>query len=441
MKKGITKKILIVIISAFLLVMPFSISAETYIDNISVIGSYFHFLDHGLSYNMSADISGKIKDNPTTFSIGARDLYLNYNEIDTTKYNINVHNYSNNALLGKFQAFEVSDGGVAYTFIHYISTTGQKLTCQDCYISIDNYSLLDNISNPNAINFSHTVNFDDLDAAIENKDFYSYVSGTYTNLGRYTGNNYIYPNFHFIFAIPKNVYNGSAASVNNSIQFYTNSGSHSFTSTTRRESYGGFNIYDITFNGQEGWVTFDIGVLNGKSLSNVMPIWFGSKDTMSSDLYASLYGNIELANNYLLNDISGRLATTNKLLTTNNQLTTTTNNLLTQIKTLFESGNAASQSSVNNADNSNSQLESSNDDFIQQQNSLNNQMNNNLNNINTNFNLMENQGFVSTAAWVRRRFNDLTSSTLISGNNAFGLMINFALIMGLALTILGKIRS
>lgn len=430
------KKGLIIILSLLLvlahMLSPFVIIAETYNNNISIVGAYNHFIDHGLSYNMSVDISGIIKDNPTTFSIGARDLYLNYNEIDNTKYNINVHNYSNNALLGKFQAFEVSEGGVAYTFIHYISTTGQKLTCQDCYISIDNYSLLDNISNPNVINFSHTVNFDDLNAAIENKNFYSYVSGTYTNLGRYTGNNYIYPNYHFIFATPRNVYNGSGATVNNSIQFYTSSGTHNFTTTTKRDSLGGFNIYDITFNGQEGWVTFDIGVLNGKSLSNVMPIWFGSKDTMPDELYASLYGNINLANNYLLNDISGRLATTNQLITTNNQLTTITNNLLTQIKTLFESGNNQSQQAEQNANTQNQDLNNSTSDLENIENTLNNNFSSNLNSVNTDVNLNNLSGFVYSANYVKNVFNRLTQYEGIE------LLVTYSLIIGLALLIIGR---
>lgn len=69
------------------------------------------------------------------------------------------------------------------------------------------------------------------------------------------------------------------------------------------------------------------------------------------------------------------------------------------------------------------------------ENDFNSNMNNAFDEINLNNSIISNSKFISSANWLRRRFDDLIIGT------PFELVLVFSLILGLALTIVGKLRG
>ena len=439
MKKGITKKILIVVVSALIIVMPFSIKAETFFTDYGIISAFQYFTDRGQIAVVSSNT-----DNPLFAESLTGSIPLVYGSNDN--YNFNVYNF-NDSFIGKYigyGSYRVGTEG-SFTGIIYESLQGNREGCQNCYLKLEDSNGVEIIQRNVTFNFSNQFESSYLET---NYNLYAYTSGTIKTKQydfRYANSSFSGKDQYLIFGFTKaNNPNVSGATMNNTIRFQGDDGdlTSTFSYSTQRKVFGGINFYVIKFNANNynGWYTIEVDWLNNKNI-DIIPVFYGLGDTMSEYMYNSFVNNLLIDNNKLLKNIDITNTNIDKSTKSIDNKMTVNNNLLTQLKTLFESGNAGSQSSVNSADSSNSELESSNNVFIQQQNSFNNQMTNNLNNINTNFNLTENQGFVQTAAWFRARFNDLTSSNNIQGNNAFALMINFALIMGLALTILGKIRS
>lgn len=114
-----------------------------------------------------------------------------------------------------------------------------------------------------------------------------------------------------------------------------------------------------------------------------------------------------------------------------------TNSFLDNIS-IIANGNNQSNQSVSNSDTTN-QLAS--DTFDTEEQLISNaetDLNNNLNTLdiaNQNNNLFGNSKFIASASWVKTQFDNLTN------NNAFGYMITFSLVIGIALVIIGKLRG
>lgn len=114
------------------------------------------------------------------------------------------------------------------------------------------------------------------------------------------------------------------------------------------------------------------------------------------------------------------------------------NNRMLNTLDIIALGNNQSNQSVSNSDTTN-QLAS--DTFETEEQLINNaetDLNNNLNSLdiaNQNNNLFGNSKFIASASWVKTQFDNLTN------NNAFGYMITFSLVIGIALVIVGKLRG
>lgn len=421
MKKGINK-ILILLITSALLLMPFSVFAETYINNVGVIGAYQHFINHGMSYSMKSNYDLLYTDNPSIYSISANNLRLNhYNNNETYRLYVKS-SASNGQILGPYMGSQVNNGNMML----YYSSGNASIACTNCYIIYyDPTTSDDYFTNPNTINISNSVNFDNINGYLENGNLFSYVSGTYTNLNQYKGYDYLFlsRNILFSFACPSSVYNGSANAVKNSLIFNNpSSNTNSYSADVTRIALGGFNYYILEFTGSgDGWTTFDIGVLNGLNLDSIIPIYYGFKGNMPSDIYAMLYSNLDIERN-------SKIDRTNELLNTNNALTTQTNSLLSTLV----NGNTSSNNSVSNLDNTNSNLNNAINDYDTIEQTLTNDLTSNLNNINTNFRLNSVTKFSSASNFVKNQFNKFMNI------EPFNLLVTYSLTLGLAMLIIGK---
>lgn len=295
------------------------------------------------------------------------------------------------------------------------------------------------------------------------------ISGTYTGPTAYNTNQRysLQPNrpLDFIFII-----NGYKNNMNNISIYDGGSGNVSFQ--FNRQFIGSSQLVRISFTNKASEstaISFAIEQLRGLKFS-VQPIWLGYRDNMPKDMYDFYYTDkyipyfedmlsnqqVQINNESTIITNQGIQITRMNTMITNqntqitnqntqiiNQETQITNqntiitkltDLITQIKT----GENKEKNSANQADSANSQMNDTISSYENlESNSLNN-MNDSLDSLdisNQNNNLFGNSKFIGSAKWVRDRFNELTV------NNAFGYMITFSLVIGLSLTIVGKLRN
>lgn len=105
---------------------------------------------------------------------------------------------------------------------------------------------------------------------------------------------------------------------------------------------------------------------------------------------------------------------------------------------IITNGNNTSNSSVNNADSTNQQASTTFQQEEQLVSNAENDLSTKLNNLdiqNQNNSLFGNSKFIASASWVKTQFDYFTN------NNAFGYLITFSLVIGIALVIIGKLRG
>lgn len=245
---------------------------------------------------------------------------------------------------------------------------------------------------------------------------------------RYTGinsyNDYMFP----IFKIKQNdiVYKTNVANNSNwnhTFIFYINDSCNNvntfsnFFSIDRGEvlSYKQLNRY--FFDGRIGYLCqVTIGNFSTSGVLNIKYI------NANDRYYMPVYCNAHVYNENVSTDFALIFGLNNRLLNALDNIT----------------GNQQSQQSVNNATTTN---QSASDTFTQEETLVNNaeqDLQDNLDNLdiqNKNNNLFGNSKFVASAQWVKLQFDNLTN------NNAFGYMITFSLVIGIALVIVGKLRG
>lgn len=260
---------------------------------------------------------------------------------------------------------------------------------------------------------------------------YTFINSLYRRdyiIDDYTTNfNYKYP----IFNLKRNqylVYNyylGAPSTGNNEIDLIFGTTEYINNLTAFQNFFRISNIDNVsikfdqlyfTYNNNYNYIiklTFTNNNTSGKSITiqslvdtKVMPIYlnYSSKKNLSSD-FALTYN----LSNRLLDDID-----------------------------YIAHGSIPSNNSVNNAISTNNTAQST---FVQEEQLINNQelaMQQNLDNLdisNKNNNLFGNSKFIASAQWVKTQFDWFTN------NNAFGYLITFSLVIGIALVIIGKLRS
>ena len=104
----------------------------------------------------------------------------------------------------------------------------------------------------------------------------------------------------------------------------------------------------------------------------------------------------------------------------------------------FYKDSTGSSSSLNS---SNIQLSSNVSSFNTLESSYTDSMNDNFSNVSTDSGLLKQNGFVKSAQWVSTQFNNLANLETADGSQPFKLLIVYSLILGIALILLGKVRS
>ncbi len=102
---------------------------------------------------------------------------------------------------------------------------------------------------------------------------------------------------------------------------------------------------------------------------------------------------------------------------------------------VFVNGNSSSQSIVNDASNKRSTLNSNINSIHNTDVIADNNFNSALNSIDTNINFNSNTKFINAMTWISQQF------TLLVIDTPFEFLITFSLVLGIALTLLGKLRN
>ena len=315
---------------------------------------------------------------------------------------------SNSLGLSDTDTLFVNGTTVTYTKIMNVSETDWSFT-------INNYDL--NILDSNKIMWMYPI---------ESYNIVSYGLNNLEQLGLYNQSNYIYPIFSlqknsimyrtysvsgkdyvFVFALNQNIYNASIVS-----NFL------SFTNFTLKE-YNFINrFYTNATNNQFTYLYRFILTANNTDASSIK--YIGNNNI--STTYMPIYFN-DINNQYISTDFALNYGLSNSLL----------NNL-----DIIANGTNQSNNTASNADNTNQTLGNKvnqEEDLVSDaEDTLSNDLNT-LDITNKNNDLLFNQKFIKSAIWVRDRFNYMTN------NNAYGYMITFAMVIGLALVIIGKLRG
>lgn len=107
----------------------------------------------------------------------------------------------------------------------------------------------------------------------------------------------------------------------------------------------------------------------------------------------------------------------------------------TRVMELLASGNDTTQNNITNNNQVTTDLDNHNSELHSLENNFNDNINNAFDDIDLTNNITSNNKFISSAIWVRRRFDELIIGT------PFEYILVFSLILGIGLTIVGKLRG
>lgn len=200
-------------------------------------------------------------------------------------------------------------------------------------------------------------------------------------------------------------------------------------------------------NSNVRWKQESPRVLSGGSdLGQTYKYVYSIENLTNSALYVSINFNVSSNSNikviplYLGYDtqLNDELAQTLGLDTETEVQLKITNQYLSTIEQLIR-GDSETQDLVNNNDSTTDNLNDTSNEYHSIENNSINDMQSQLNNINLDNNLYSNTGFVDGAWFVKKVFTDIVETY----NESIGikLVIMFSLILGLALTIIGKLRN
>lgn len=270
--------------------------------------------------------------------------------------------------------------------------------------------------------------------------------------------------FYFAFWI-----NGNISGVNGNMTLYYSDGS---TETVTCQNVGIFTgqmiaRYEITNTNASKWATISIPYLDGKEYQ-ISPIYYGKAygitdeiaqmigyDSQTITAIKQVGSDIEdelVIINNTLTTTNSRLSTINssisnmntnigsKIDSTNSKLDTlhsdmeTNNSRLDTIRSYLSNGTSATQSAVSSNSTSNQQFNSSSSQYITAESGAIEDMESGLQDINTSPDLLSSSKFIQSANWVTNQFNRLVTGT------PFELVITFALVLGIALVFIGKVK-
>lgn len=182
----------------------------------------------------------------------------------------------------------------------------------------------------------------------------------------------------------------------------------------------------------------------------IVPLFLGARRFATDDIVQSMGLNTDTEIKLdtcidLLEDINSSLIIVNQHLVTiegkidlTNSKLDTANNHLTEIENVLIRGNTISQNKVNSNNNKTTNLNTTENQYHNIETTHLNNFQTNLDNISTTNNLYTNNGFLESAWFIRAVFNRLIN---YDPSGALKLMISFSLVLGIALTIIGKLRN
>lgn len=232
---------------------------------------------------------------------------------------------------------------------------------------------------------------------------YPHIEGTYSSNTSYTDSDFVFlTTGTYIFACM-----GNESSSN--IYLYGADGTTNITASRKRpilDTWMKLDYYEFTITKNQRY-TINLSGLRNKYI-RMTPVYFGQKDYMPISVSNLLA--IDSTDRTILNDIK-----------------TGINNLV--------SGNTQSNNAVNNLNNVTSDFNTSVNNIETTETLAKNNFNTSMNNISTNIDLTGNASFLAAMTWVSTQYTNIVS------NNPIQYVLMFCLVLGIALTIIGKVRN
>lgn len=411
MRKGLTKKLTIILLALTMSVSPFLYTPiyadETIIDWDSFgvptyqTGAYAYWYEYGLS-NIAYQ-----EQQDTGFVITTSYGQHNYNVtregvLSTEQYTLYVYS-TTGARMGKFIGYNekttTANGNIAY-----LSSNNTQSYCANCYVGFEtdpNDIIRLTEAQHNSTTSGNDTYVNRLQYVVPSlKGVYSHPT-TYNN--RYKG--IAYRNDEYVISFMSNL---KLQYKTPSLQMISDRDISDLTlSQVNQTNIGNWDLrtYKVVNNGNSA-LPFDWYISNFNNQNvEIIPIYQGSVSQMPADLYQLAYGK-----KYIYE---------------------THDNELIQI---MANGNNSSQQSVDDADNINNELTNSDNEYSTLENQFSSDLNTNLNNIDNSLNLNNNSSFIASANYVKDRFNRFTNNM-----PAINLVITFSLLVGLTTLLIGKV--
>lgn len=281
------------------------------------------------------------------------------------------------------------------------------------------------------------------------------LKGTITQPSSYSGADSVFLNTGKTFVVALYI-QGYVSITNQLLNVYYSDGSSItvqgyFTSFQDDSLILGFSF---TNNDIGKWATISIPFLDGKTFP-ISPIFFGELESASDETLSILRydTNTESAIKEQTRNIQSYITgQTNSIVSTiNSQTNTLSGNITNQTESLgnklntgngflesisnyLNTGNPSTSSVVYDNDYATSVFDTTSSAYISSESAAVDNMENGLQNISTSSDLLSSSKFIQSANWVTNQFNRLVTGT------PFELVITFALVLGIALVFIGKVK-
>lgn len=377
-----------------------------YIPNESIT-AYDFFLSYGLTYDNSYGLTDSNVVVPSyQISVPSHKITPNYTRFftSTSTYTISQSGTSSNP------SWRVPVHA-NYTYFAEVDSTGTVVYVTNPYETVSAYKETVNSYSTSEAN------------SLTDKLNYHSLTGTFVNPSAYSVNNRLYISSGRSQII--SFFSNKSLPNPNGISLFVNNGSSS-DFTVNRSSFslvGGQNqlykyTYTITNNSSSGlYVT---PIFNFSSLNNmiIVPLFVGRSEDVT-DQYCQFLG-IDSEVEKLLKSID-----------------LTTKSIDDNIS-LLVNGDSSTQIATDKNDSSTSSFVSISNSLHDFESSSINSLNNNLESIGSSNDIVNSTGFLDAAWLVRNGFDYLIR---YDSSGALGLLLTFCLILGISLTVIGKLRN
>lgn len=178
------------------------------------------------------------------------------------------------------------------------------------------------------------------------------------------------------------------------------------------------------------WATIN---LPGTTSTEIVPIYKGSEGSMTDDIHRIVFGTGQTYE--ISDDETHSILNSIKSLTTTNAVNV--QQILSKVEDIrwnFVNGNQEANSTSTSLNNKTSELTTSIDNVTSLESDFIDNMDSSIDDINFTSDLVSNGNLLSSMTWVKQQYDRITV------NNVFGSMIQYALLFGLGLLIIGRFK-